>query len=145
MDDEEVAWTNAGEGDASSKLELTLSRTADDTITGLLLNATDQDWKIDPRPQLLFRFEPAELLKFDMPSVPAPKETHGSELVVPAKSSVEIVNVTFKGSRWVFRWASDSGEKTHQCSYTLHPKGTTITVRAEHLGLGHHLEASITV
>ena len=142
MSEDNAQWTTAGEEDV---LSFSLVRTDEETISGLLLNASGKDWTIDPRPQVTMVFAPPELLKFDMPSVPAPKESHASALVVPSKSSVQILKVEFRKSRWVFSWASDNGEKTHQCSYTLDPKGCEITVRIEHLGVGHFLEASIKV
>ena len=143
MDD--AQWTTAGGGSDDDVLSFSLVRSDEETISGILLNASGKDWTIDPRPQLTMSFQPAELLKFDMPSVPAPKNSHGSSLVIPAKASLELLKVEFRKSRWVFSWANDSGDKTHQCSYTLHPKGCEISVRVEHLGLGHFLEATIKV
>ena len=81
MEGDEPQWETAGD----DPLSFSLVKTDDKTISGLLLNATGAEWKVEPRPQLTLSFEPAELLKFEMPSVPAPKDMHGP-LIVPAKS-----------------------------------------------------------
>jgi hypothetical protein len=52
---------------------------------------------------------------------------------------------TWKSSRWVFQWTSEDATRTHQSSYTLHPKGCEIAVRVEVFEGKPSLEAKIKV
>lgn len=124
-----------------SDMSLSIVREGDG-VNVFVLNASGEDVVSEARPIIEFAFAPAELMKFDMPSVPSSEK---ATLVIPAKKSVKLVTGTLKGAsgRWVFQWASDNGSRTHQCSYTLHPKGCQMTIKVSGLGLGHCLEESI--
>ena len=82
------------------------------------------------RPLLSLEFAPAELLKFDMPSVLVGKKEE-ARLVLPARAGTQVATATWKNSRWVFQWANEDATRTHQASYTLHPKGCEITVTVQ--------------
>ncbi len=105
--------------EVSGSLSLSLVREGD-TIVGRVLN-TGETVVLDSRPVVSFSFSPAELLKFDMPSVLIPRKEEQS-VTLAGKASTQILLGTWKSSRWVFQWASEDATRTHQSSYTLHPK-----------------------
>ena len=138
--EDEVVWINAGDDDAGTPddIELNVVKNGNE-IEGFLLNAAKKDVELDMRPDISFSFKPAELLKFDMPSVPSEKDTD-AKLVLPSRKSTKIFEASFSKTRWVFKWASDSGARTHQCSYTINPsQETVLTVKVGGLGLGKSL------
>ncbi len=85
-------------------LEFVLSREGD-AIVGRVQNS-GETVVLESRPVVSFVFAPAELMKFDMPSVLIPKK-EGREVTLKGRASTDILHGTWKGNRWVFQWASE--------------------------------------
>jgi hypothetical protein len=136
----EAGWKKAAGGDDEfeevvSPVQWVLQKDAQGGIEGILMNSGEAISK-DLHPFLTFAFQPAELMKFEMPSILTGKK--GEKFHLAAKSSLVVLNGTLKAGagRWIFTWKNDDGTRTHQCSYTLHPKGCEVAITLEGLGVG---------